>query len=217
LNSTGPAVELENIARRFGRRWVLRGLDLVVNAGETVALTGKNGSGKTTLLRVIATLLRPTRGQGRVFGRALGHESGEIRELVNMLGHHSGLYDDLTAAENLRFSMQMYGLDASYPNIEQALDEVGLGRESKERVRGFSAGMRRRLALARMLLRPTSLVLLDEPYAAFDQQGIERVNAYVHKVVSTGGAALIATHDLARAADITTRVVHLDSGLLSGP
>jgi heme exporter protein A len=214
LNSTGAAVELDNIARRFGRRWVLRGLHLVVSAGETVAVTGKNGSGKTTLLRVIATLLRPTRGQGNVFGRALGKQSDEIRELVNMLGHHSGLYDDLTASENLRFSMQMYGLEVSPTKIEQALDEVGLGKEAKERVRGFSSGMRRRLALARMLLRPTALVLLDEPYAAFDQQGIERVNEYVRTVVSNGGSAIIATHDVMRAADVTPRIVHLDGGRL---
>ncbi|MGQ0561439.1 MAG: heme ABC exporter ATP-binding protein CcmA [Gemmatimonadota bacterium] len=210
-----PALELSNVARRFGRRWVLRGVSARVRAGESVALMGRNGSGKTTLLRVIATALRPSRGGGAVFGNRLVDDADEVRELIGMLGHHAGLYDDLTAAENLRFSMQMYGLDASRARIDAALDEVGLGHESRERVRGFSAGMRRRLALARLLLRPPRLLLLDEPYAAFDQPGIEQVNAYVHRIVEAGGAAVIATHDLGRVSALAGRVLRIEDGRIA--
>lgn len=209
------ALELEDIARRFGRRWVLRGISLEISAGEAVALMGRNGSGKTTLLRVIATSLRPMRGRGSVFGCQLVGEAGEIRHLVGTLGHHAGLYDDLTAFENLHFAMQMYGLSPGRAQLERALDEVGLGAETKERVRGFSAGMRRRLALARLILRPPRLLLLDEPYAAFDQSGIERVNAYVRQIVQDGGAVLIATHDLARASRVAHRVVCIEDGRIA--
>jgi heme exporter protein A len=212
LSQEARALELENVARRFGRRWVLRGVTLDVRAGESVALMGRNGSGKTTLLRVIATLLRPTRGRGSVFGHELVKEADDIRALVGMLGHHAGLYDDLTAAENLRFAMQMYGLSTPRSDIERALDEVGLGLEVHERVRGFSAGMRRRLALARLMLRPPRLLLLDEPYAAFDQAGIDQVNAYVRKIVDGGGAALVITHDLARARGVAERVMRIEDG-----
>ena len=206
------AIELDQIARRFSRRWVLRGISLQVREGEAVALLGRNGSGKTTLLRVIATLLRPTRGSGRIFGHALVDDADEIRHCVGILGHHAGVYDDLTAAENVRFSMQMYGLALTRQQIQSALDEVGLGQEHKERVRGFSAGMRRRLALARLLLRPPRLLLLDEPYAAFDQHGIEQVDAFVRRVVDGGGAALIATHDPQRSKSVCGRMVRIEDG-----
>lgn len=215
MNQEARALELEDIARRFARRWVLRGSSLEMRAGETVALTGRNGSGKTTLLRVIATSLRPTRGRGSIFGRELGHDADEVRQLVGMLGHHAGLYDDLTAFENLHFAMQMYGLSLPRLQIEHALDDVGLAAERNERVRGFSAGMRRRLALGRLILRPPRLLLLDEPYAAFDAPGIARVNAFVQQIVNGGGAALIATHDLARASTIANQVVRIEDGRIA--
>jgi heme exporter protein A len=214
-NAAASALQLENVARKFGRRWVLRGVSLDVRAGESVALMGRNGSGKTTLLRVISTALRPTRGRGSVFGKDLVTDTDEVRGLIGVLGHHSGLYDDLTAFENIQFATRMYGLDTSRALIEAALDEVGLGHEGKERVRGFSAGMRRRLALARLLLRPPRLLLLDEPYAAFDQHGIDQVNAYVRTIVNNGGAALIATHDLARARGVAERVVRIVDGKIA--
>lgn len=194
---------------------MLRGITLDMRAGESVALMGRNGSGKTTLLRVIATALRPTRGNGSVFGHDLVRDTDDIRGCIGVLGHHSGLYDDLTAFENLQFATRMYGLDTSRAQIEGALEEVGLGHESKERVRGFSAGMRRRLALGRLLLRPPKLLLLDEPYAAFDQHGIDQVNTYVRTIVDGGGAALIATHDLARARGVAERVVRIVDGRIA--
>lgn len=209
------ALRLDNVARRFGRRWVLRGITLDIRAGESVALMGRNGCGKTTLLRVIATALRPSRGNGSVFAHDLVRDTDDVRACIGVLGHHSGLYDDLTAFENLQFATRMYGMDTSRAQIEAVLEEVGLGHELKERVRGFSAGMRRRLALARLLLRPPKLLLLDEPYAAFDQHGIDQVNAYVRTIVNAGGAALIATHDLARARGVAERVVRIVDGRIA--
>jgi heme exporter protein A len=213
--SQTPALQLDNIARRFNRRWVLRGVSLTLQPGEAVALMGRNGSGKTTLLRIVSTSLRPTRGTGRVFGFEFVREADEIRSQIGVLGHHAGLYDDLTAAENLRFAMQMHGLDWSGAQMQGALETVGLGNEAGERVRGFSAGMRRRLALARLILRPPRLLLLDEPYAAFDQDGIELVNNYVRGLVNGGGAALIATHDPARASQVVARTVTIVDGLIA--
>ena len=206
------ALELDGVARRFARRWVLRGVNLQVRAGEAVALMGRNGSGKTTLLRVVSTTIRATRGAGRVFGFDLSKEADDVRRNIGVLGHHAGIYDDLTAAENIRFAMQMYGMSVTRADVESALEQVGLAAEYKERARGFSAGMRRRLALARLLLRPPRLLLLDEPYAAFDQHGIEQVNAYVRRIVAGGGAALIATHDLSRASAVAQRVVRIEDG-----
>jgi len=221
-SSEGPAaapavaaIRLQGVARRFGLRWVLRGVDLVVEPGAVVVMTGRNGSGKTTLLRIVATLLRPTRGTATVFGRDSVHEADGIRAHVGMLGHSSGLYDDLTAAENLVFAQRMCGQRATVADVEPWLEQVGLAQVRHERVRGFSAGMRRRLGLARLLIRPPQLLLLDEPYASFDTDGIDIVNEFAALTAQRGGVVLLTTHDMTRAVDIMTRRVHVADGRLT--
>jgi heme exporter protein A len=209
------AVRLDGVARRFGQRWVLRGVDLSVMPGEVLVLTGRNGSGKTTLLRIVGTLLRPTRGTAAVFGHDTVKSPEGIREVVGLLGHNNSLYDDLTAAENLAFSLRMAGRRADGAAVGGALEQVGLSHVGRERVRGFSAGMRRRLGLARLMLRPPRLLLLDEPYAAFDQDGIDLVNEFVLQTARTGGVVLLTTHDMARAVEVMTRRVHVSDGRLT--
>lgn len=213
--ATPLAVETSALARRFGRRWVLRGIDLQVEAGEVVALTGRNGSGKTTLLRLVASLIRPTRGEVRVYGHHTVQDGAAVRPLVGILAHNAGIYDDLTAAENLVFAQRMSGMAADRHVISEMLDRVGLSHVEFERVRGFSAGMRRRLGLARLLLRPPRLLLLDEPYASFDQDGIDVVNEFAVHIREQGGAVLLSTHDLTRASMVLDRRVHIEDGLLS--
>jgi heme exporter protein A len=208
-------VETTGLARRFARRWVLRGIDLQVEPGEVVALTGRNGSGKTTLLRLVASLLRPTRGEIRVFGHHTVQDGPAVRPLIGLLAHNAGLYDDLTAVENLKFAQRMAGLPARAAELSETLDRVGLSHVEFERVRGFSAGMRRRLGLARLLLRPPRLLLLDEPYASFDEDGIQVVNEFAVKLATEGAAVLLSTHDLTRAQQVIHRRVHIQDGLLA--
>lgn len=212
---THAAAAVSGIARRFGHRWALRGASLCVEPGSVAALVGHNGSGKTTLLRIIATTLRPTRGTGSVFGHDLVQGAPRIRELVAVLGHAPGLYSDLTARENLEFSLRMAGRSAAGREVEQALERVGLASEADELVRTFSAGMQRRLALARVLLRRPRLILLDEPYAAFDADGIARVNAVLAEHKAAGGAAIVATHDPVRAAPVVDRFWAIERGRIS--
>lgn len=210
--STTPAVEVAGVARRFGERWALRGVSLRVAPGEVLALLGRNGSGKTTLLRILSTALRPTRGSGRVLGYDLVREAAAIRGQLGVLGHSPGLYGDLTARENLHFALRMLGHASKPAAITGALEAVSLEREADTRVRGFSAGMQRRLALARILIHRPQLILLDEPYASFDPSGIELVNGFLAEHRARGGTAIVATHDLARASGVVDRVFELQDG-----
>jgi heme exporter protein A len=215
MAASAPAIQLDGIARRFGQRWILRGIDLRVEPGEVLVLTGRNGSGKTTLLRIIGTLIRPTRGTAQVFGCDTVSAPEGIRESIGLLGHNNALYDDLTATENLIFSLRMAGRRVEPAAIEAVLEQVGLTHVRRERVRGFSAGMRRRLGLARMLLRPPRLLLLDEPYSSFDQDGIDVVNEFAMRTAREGGVVLLSTHDLTRATEVMTRRVHIADGRLT--
>lgn len=207
-----PAVAVAGIARRFGDRWALRGISLRVAPGEIVALLGRNGSGKTTLLRVLSTALRPTRGTGTILGHDLVAGAAAIRGELGVLGHSPGLYGDLTAAENLGFALRMLGQPADPAIIQGALETVELARDANARVRGFSAGMQRRLALARLLIQRPRLVLLDEPYASFDASGVDLVNRYLTNHQQHGGTAIVATHDIARGSGVLGRVIELRDG-----
>ena len=217
-NGAPLAVELTDVAQRLGQRWALRGVTVRVEPGEILAVIGPNGSGKTTLLRVVGTALTPTRGSGRVFGRDLLAEPDAVREFTGMLGHATGLYDDLSAVENLQFAQRMYGGPKSSAVIDAALEAVGMLKHGAERVRGLSSGMRRRVALARLLLRRPRLLLLDEPYNTFDDAGVAAVDALIGETARAGGAALIVTHDLARTAGAGyNRVLSLDAGRVETP
>lgn len=210
--SETPAIELAGIAQRLGSRWALRGVDLTVAPGELVAIVGHNGSGKTTLLRVVATALRPTRGRGRVFGADLVKEADAVRQQTSLLTFATGLYDDLTAAENLDFALQMAGLPRDHAVIERALEEVGLRADIHGRVRTFSSGMQRRVALARLYLRPARLLLLDEPYNSLDSGGVELIDRMLIDTRARGGSALVVLHDLERGQAMFDRIVELREG-----
>lgn len=209
-----PAVDVESVTRRFGRRWALRGASLRIEAGEVVGVEGPNGSGKSTLLRVLSTALRPTSGRASVFGHDVVRSPDAVRSIAAFLAHVPGLYDDLTAAENLRFAARMLGTDLH--EIPALLERVGLMREAHEPVRSFSAGMQRRLSLARLLLQRPRLLLLDEPYNNFDQQGIALVNEVVRGVRDEGGTAMVVLHDRHSAGDLLDRIIRLRQGVIEG-
>lgn len=208
-----PPVSLANVAHRLGGTWVLRGLSLEVEAGEAVSIIGGNGTGKTTLLRVIATLYTPTRGEGRVLGHDLRRQSAEVRSVVGLLSAAPGNYLDLTAAENLAFALRMLGRSPISAVIDGALDHVGLLPFAQRRVRDFSSGMQRRLAIARTMLRAPAVLLADEPYSNLDAEGAMLVDALIRDTTARGGGALVVLHDEERAHRLD-RVVELRGGRL---
>jgi heme ABC exporter ATP-binding subunit CcmA len=207
--TASPAIQLIGVTRVFGAVPALVRADLQVERGETILVSGPNGAGKSTLLRLIATAISPTFGSGSVLGFDLGRGREEIRRRVDLLGHRTRLYEDLSARENLRFFCAMLGLNpAATPSV---LESVGLGESADERVRGYSHGMRQRVALARLLLRRPDLLLLDEPYAGLDAEGKDLVDRTVLDAQRDGRTVVLATHDRTRAG-IASRSVHMDAG-----
>lgn len=192
----------------------MRGVTLELEPGEIVGIVGHNGSGKSTLLRVVSTALRPSAGEGWVHGQHLVRDAIEVRRHIGFMAHAPGLYEDLTATENLQFAARMFGIAES--GIEAAIDRVGLAQSRNERVRGFSAGMQRRLALARLILGTPSLLLLDEPYNNFDPQGIELVNEVIEDARRGGGSALVVLHDRRQGERVLDRVIELGRGVVIG-
>ena len=205
-----PAIDANGLGKRFGIRWVLRGVTLGVERGEAVGLLGPNGSGKSTVLRILGTLLKPNAGSATINGLDIVRDSISVREQVGYLAHTPGLYEDLTARENLKFAADMLGLPKS--SADSSLERVGLGPVANNRVRGFSAGMQRRLALARLIMRKPRVLLLDEPYSNLDEEGVELMNSVISDILEANGAALLALHELAPARAILDRTVKLVDG-----
>lgn len=207
-----PAIDLQGVDRRWGRERVLRGVSLEVTAGRIVALRGRNGSGKTTLLRLLATRLRPSAGRGRVFGHDLVRESAAVRRRVAYLSVQSGSYGPLTARENLRLAAILSGTASD--RVDAALGRVGLEPHADRMVRVFSSGMKRRLALARLLLAEADLWLLDEPYASLDEDGRELVDVLLDEARALGRTVLVASHEPERLVGRVDATVEIEQGML---
>ena len=202
-------ISARGLRKAFGSTLVLDGIDLNVRRGEAVALLGANGAGKTTLLRVAATLVRPTRGAIRVAGVDCAREPEAARRQLGFLGHGSWLYEDLTALENLRFWATLGGVIDDASALRAALAAVELDRWADERVRSFSAGMKRRLSIARLLIAQPKVLLLDEPFTGLDQRGAKWLEEHLQGFKSAGGALLMSTHSFGRGFGVADRVAIL--------
>ena len=202
------AVETSGLSRRYGRRWALADVSLEIPTGSVTMLAGRNGSGKSTLLRVLATALRPDHGEARVLGYDVRQARDAVRRKVALLAHQSFLYEALTARENLRVAASFLGRDAS----SGLLARVGLESRADDPVASFSAGMRKRLSIARMLLKEPQLALFDEPFGELDPGGIEQMEGLIRELQERGSTVVLATHLIEQGRSLCTQRLHLSGG-----
>lgn len=207
-------VQMEGVRYRFGRHQVLQGIELVVHAGECAVLYGANGSGKSTLLAILSTLYTLREGRYLLDGLDVTRQGHEARDRLLFVGHHTHLYGHLSALENLLFFASLRGVAPTETELRQTLNTVGLSKAMDRPVQWFSAGMRKRLALARLLLAKPLLLLLDEPYSALDAQGVRWLNAMLATYLENGGALIMASHDPERVAALPHRPLQLTRGQL---
>lgn len=211
---TGPsdiAISLRGLGRDYGDRPALQDIDLTLETGRSLAVLGPNGSGKSTLLRILATLLRPTRGEVSVLGIELPRDAWKLRGRIGYLGHEPLLYQDLTGRENLELQAKLHGLDAetARARIESDLELMEMGRRSGGRVNEYSAGMRQRIAICRAVLHRPSLLLLDEPDSNLDPEGRELARRLIGP--GEGRTRVLVSHEPERAiaeADSVLRLAH---------
>jgi heme exporter protein A len=209
---TALAVETIGLSRRYGRRWALSDVSLGVPAGSVVMLAGRNGSGKSTLLRVLATALRPDHGSARVAGHDVRHERELVRQRVALLGHYSFHYEALSARENLAVAASFLGRSRDAASV---LARVGLESRADDPVSSFSAGMRKRLALARVLLQDAAVVLLDEPYGELDPPGFALLDGVISELRARAATVIMATHLVDRGRALCDHALLLEEGRLA--
>jgi len=209
-NETAPLLQARALAFARNEEPIFGPLDFALHPGDVVLIEGDNGSGKTTLLKVLSGLLEPTSGEVLLHDAPL--TLAKLSHQVALLAHLLGLKLELSALENLRFAIGLGGLRSGI-TPQLALASVGLEGYEDQPLRMLSAGQRKRVALARLLLVPVALWLLDEPYANLDREGIELVNRLLDNHARRGGAALITSHGAYAFTSGTPRRIALKPGI----
>ncbi len=210
------AVVVRGLKKRFGRKEVLHGVSFSVNEGEIFGLIGPNGAGKTTTLRIIATLLKPSEGEVRVYGVDVTKDPDKVRSMISYLPEESDIYLRLTGYENLKFFAMIYAKKKEEVKemLEYAKRISGLSEEELRRLtKTYSKGMRRKLALARALMVKPKLAILDEPTSGLDVYAAVKVREAIKEFVrNTGSAVILSSHNMLEVEYLCDRVAFIAHG-----
>jgi ABC-2 type transport system ATP-binding protein len=193
----------------------VRGVSFHVRPGELFGLLGPNGAGKTTTIKMLITLLLPTSGTATVMGHDVVRETAEVRRRIGyVFGGDRGLYDRVSALDNLRYFAELYGVEPADQKrrIEALLELVGLTGREREKVEGYSRGMRQRLHIARGLLHDPEVVFMDEPSIGLDPVGARELRQTVQSLVDAGKTVLLTTHYMFEADALCDRIAVINAG-----
>jgi heme exporter protein A len=205
-------IEVRGLAKYFGRFSALRDLTLRVAPGEFLALFGRNGAGKSTFLRILAGLSRPSSGSFQI-GSGHDPEYRSLRGKIGYLSHHTSVYLDLTALENLRFYAKLMDCPSREGVLMERIALVGLAGREKEPVRNYSRGMQQRLAIARAFLHDPAILLLDEPFTGLDQSGSDLLKSFLANAHGQGKTCIMAVHDPQLGYELADRLVVIEDGM----
>jgi heme ABC exporter ATP-binding subunit CcmA len=210
-----PVIQFRAAVALAGRFPALAGVDLSLQTGEVMVVLGANGAGKTSLLRACAGLLPITSGHATVLGVDLTADHTAVRRHVGLLGHAAPLYDELSAAENVRFAVRALGLPVA--GADAALERLGLvGRLRTTPAGRLSAGQRRRVALAALVARRPALWLLDEPHAGLDAHSRALLGDLITEAVTDGASVLLSSHEPQLSVPLADRAVSMGGGRVTG-
>ena len=210
-------IQVQGLAKRFGGRTAVEGLTFDVRPGEVFGLLGPNGAGKTTTVRMLTGLLQPSEGQASVWGYSVRTQGEELRRTVGLLTEQPGLYDRLTARENLRFFMKLHELDeaAAWPRARAYLERFGRAGREDEACGSFSKGMRQKLAIVRTLVHDPKVIFLDEPTSGLDPESARTVRDAVAELATEGRTIVLCSHNLAEVERLCSRVAIIQGRLLA--
>ena len=210
------AITARDLARRFGQKYAVAGIDLDVPRAQIYGFLGPNGSGKSTTIRMLCGLLVPTRGTVNVLGHSVPKDSEVVRRKLGYMTQRFSLWDDLTVLENLEFMSSVYGVDGAVrrQRIAERLRDYDLEKIAKQRAGTLSGGQRQRLALAAVTLHEPELLLLDEPTSAVDPQSRRDFWENLFALVGRGTTILVSTHYMDEA-ERCHRLAILDAGRIA--
>ena len=205
------AISIENVKKTLGNREVLKGISFTVEMGDIFGYLGPNGAGKTTTIRIFLGLLQANSGKLEILGQDIN--LSETRRKIGFVLDSDGLYDNMTAEENLWYYARIYGLPKARERIDKLLDMMELGNRAKDRVYTYSRGMRQRLALARAMVHDPEVLVLDEPTAGVDPSGqIEMRQIMLDVARNENKTIFLSSHNLDEVQRICNRIALIDRG-----
>jgi ABC-2 type transport system ATP-binding protein len=213
-NDSALAIETEGLRKEFGDTKALDGVNVAVRPGTVYGVLGPNGAGKTTLIRILATLIRPTAGSARVFGRDVVTEADAVRGRVSLTGQFASVDEELTGRENLVLVARLLGFGhrVAERRADELLEAFGLDDAAGKFVRDYSGGMRRRLDIAASIVISPELLFLDEPTTGLDPRSRNQVWDIVRAFVAAGTTVLLTTQYLDEADQLADRITIVDHG-----
>lgn len=200
------SVEVRGLWKYFGHFAALRGVDLELERGRFLTVFGPNGAGKTTLIKVLSTQIKPTEGRVYVGGLDVVRQADELRARTGVISHHTYLYPNLSALENLRFYGKMYGVEDLDDRARALVEQVGLTGREDDRVGTYSRGMQQRLSIARALLHEPEIMFLDEPYTGLDQHASSMLRRVLETLHTGERSILLVTHNLEQGLEMCDEV-----------
>ena len=210
-------ISVQGLAKRFGARTAVEGLTFDVRPGEVFGLLGPNGAGKTTTVRMLTGLLQPSEGEARVWGHSVRTDGEALRRVVGLLTEQPGLYERLSARDNLRFFIKLHELDERevWPRARGYLERFGLAGREDDPCGSFSKGMRQKLAIVRTLVHDPKVIFLDEPTSGLDPESARTVRDAVAELAAEGRTIVLCSHNLSEVERLCTRVAVVKGRLLA--